>query len=211
MFEIVNNIPALYDSRVITTETDGVKLHVIHNFFSAEECDALIQEGMKYLEPSRVGGANDTTKVDRAVRSSSTAMLSEVSDAAITKLAIERIEQAYGHPHLFSNPLQLNRYLVGEEFKAHHDYHDPLSQAERIRREGQRTWTFLMYLNDGFEGGTTYFPEIGIHLIPRKGTLAFWNNLNADGTPNPLTLHESQPIVSGTKYMMTKWFKNKNL
>ncbi len=208
---IVNSIPALHDPRTVVYSNEACVLYAIPDFFTAEECELLIAEGTKYLEPSRVGAPNDTTKIDRSVRSSSTSMLSTVSDAAITQTAIERIAQAYGHPNLFSDPLQFNTYRVGEEFVAHHDYHDPETNVARIGREGQRTWTFLMYLNDDFEGGETEFPELSTVIKPTRGMLVFWNNLNADGTVNPATLHQSNPVTSGTKHMMTKWHKNKIL
>lgn len=208
--ELVNNIPLQQDTRTKILETrQGTQLLVVKDFFTQKQCKELIEVGSEYLEPSRVGGPNDTTLINRNTRSSFTAMLSEVSQQPAVIEAIKLIDKAYGHPHLNSNPLQFNRYREGEEFKAHYDYHDPVLQAARIEREGQRTWTFLIYLNDDFEGGTTDFPEILYSIIPERGMLVAWNNLLADGTPNEETLHASSPVLRGTKYMMTKWFKNK--
>jgi prolyl 4-hydroxylase len=34
-----------------------------------------------------------------------------------------------------------------------------------------------------------------------------WNNLRADGTPNPDTLHSGAPVTSGHKVIITKWFR----
>lgn len=34
-----------------------------------------------------------------------------------------------------------------------------------------------------------------------------WNNLGADGQPNPATLHEALPVIRGLKYVITKWFR----
>lgn len=210
-FELVNILPILSQSTTVHRAADGTDVHIVRNFFTHTECEALIAEGIQYLEPSRVGGPNDTTKIDKTVRSSSTAMLSEVSQHPAVLEAIRRIDDAYGYPHLFSNPLQLNRYQVGEEFVAHHDWHDPVRQHDRIQREGQRTWTFLMYLNDDFEGGQTEFPLMNLTVTPERGMLVLWNNLLVDGSVNETTLHASKPVTSGTKFMMTKWFKNKVL
>lgn len=210
--QLVNNIPLIHTQRCHNVSSvDHTPLFVYHNFFSADMCDALVAEAQQYLEPSRVGGPNNTTKIDRSVRSSSTAMLSEVSTAPCVLEAIKLIDLAYGHPHLNSNPLQFNQYQTGEEFKAHHDWHNPETQQARIELEGQRTWTFLMYLNGDFDGGTTVFPHLDIEIMPQRGMLVAWNNLNQDGSVNIATEHASQPVVRGTKYMMTKWFKNKVL
>ena len=208
--ELVNDIPLLHTSRCFNLSNNGrAQVFAFHNFFSDKLCEQLIREAQQYLEPSRVGGPNNTTKIDRSVRSSSTAMLSDVSQAGCTLEAIVQIAEAYGHPHLNSNPLQFNQYQAGEEFKAHHDWHNPETQQLRIEQEGQRTWTFLMYLNSDFGGGETVFPQLGLEIRPQRGMLIAWNNLNADGTVNEATEHLSQPVVSGTKCMMTKWFKNK--
>ena len=72
---------------------------------------------------------------------------------------------------------------------------------------GQRTWTAMVYLNDVEEGGATWFPRAGIRVSPRRGLLLAWNNMNPDGSPNPATLHEGMAVVSGVKYIVTKWFR----
>ena len=47
----------------------------------------------------------------------------------------------------------------------------------------------------------------GFKVPPRAGMLLAWNNMNPDGTPNTLTLHEGTAVVEGTKYVVTKWFR----
>jgi prolyl 4-hydroxylase len=37
--------------------------------------------------------------------------------------------------------------------------------------------------------------------------MLIWNNMNPDGTPNELTIHEGMPVVEGVKYIVTKWFR----
>jgi len=34
-----------------------------------------------------------------------------------------------------------------------------------------------------------------------------WNNLRADGQGNDATRHQSLPVTSGTKTIITKWFR----
>ena len=47
--------------------------------------------------------------------------------------------------------LQGQWYEVGEEFKQHFDYDSGPSKA--LEDIGQRTWTFMLFLNDVEEGG----------------------------------------------------------
>jgi homospermidine synthase len=72
---------------------------------------------------------------------------------------------------------------------------------------GQRTWTFMIYLNDVEGGGETEFPEIGVKLTPKRGRAVAWNNLRASGEGNELTRHQSLPVTAGTKTIITKWFR----
>ena len=36
-----------------------------------------------------------------------------------------------------------------------------------------------------------------------------WNNLQEDGTPNRNTLHEAIPVDVGSKWVITKWFRER--
>ena len=44
-------------------------------------------------------------------------------------------------------------------------------------------------------------------MTPRAGTLLVWNNADERGMPNPWTLHAGNPVVRGTKYVVTKWYR----
>ena len=73
---------------------------------------------------------------------------------------------------------------------------------------GQRTYTFMCYLNDVEEGGETNFIALNKKFKPKQGMAVIWNNLYKNGIPNPKTLHEALPPVSGDKYVITKWFRS---
>lgn len=105
--------------------------------------------------------------------------------------------------------MQGQRYAPGQHFRAHHDYfHQGESYWQRIRQAGgQRTWTAMIYLNDVEDGGATWFPQAGLRVAPRQGLLLAWDNMQADGSPNPLTIHEGTEVVEGVKYIVTKWFR----
>jgi len=105
--------------------------------------------------------------------------------------------------------MQGQRYQPGQQFRAHHDwFHEGESYWARMKAQGgQRTWTAMIYLNDVEEGGATWFPQAGIKVAPAKGLLLAWNNMLPDGSPNLATLHEGMPVIEGTKYIVTKWFR----
>lgn len=72
---------------------------------------------------------------------------------------------------------------------------------------GQRTWTAMIFLNPVAEGGETEFPHIKIGVRPRTGTMLIWNNMKPDGTLNYKTLHTGTPVKKGSKYIITKWYR----
>ena len=82
---------------------------------------------------------------------------------------------------------QGQRYDVGQEFKPHTDYFEPDGEdyATYCAISGQRSWTFMIYLDDVSAGGGTRFPEINRTFQPERGALLAWNNRLADGTAIP--------------------------
>ena len=88
---------------------------------------------------------------------------------------------------MIGEPLQGQRYRVGEEYRHHRDHFridKPHWQVER-RRGGQRTWTAMVYLNAVEEGGETDFPELDLKIAPEPGLLVLWDNMDRQGMPNP--------------------------
>ena len=120
-----------------------------------------------------------------------------------------RISRLLGLPEEYGELIQGQRYASGQEFKPHTDTFNPggadffLHTAEA----GQRTWTAMAYLNEPEEGGATRFKKIGKTIHPEAGKLIVWNNLLADGSPNPATLHQGMKVRRDTKYVLTKWFR----
>jgi prolyl 4-hydroxylase len=112
--------------------------------------------------------------------------------------------------------IQGQKYTVGQEFRFHTDYFDPELLKKDASINGQRTWTFMIYLNDVEEGGHTSFPRAYCSCAPKTGTAIAWNNLYSQasslnagdwGRENPFSSHCGMPIIRGEKYILTKWFK----
>ncbi len=109
----------------------------------------------------------------------------------------------------YGEPVQGQRYAPGQEFKPHCDYFNPQGEDwdKYCSVAGQRTWTFMVYLNDVESGGATRFKTIGKSIHPEAGKLVCWNNRWSDGSPNPNTLHHGMKVRKGMKYVITKWYR----
>ena len=140
---------------------------------------------------------------------------SETSDLAADLPAVQRIEALLtdlsGLDPAYGEPLQGQRYAEGQEFKPHCDYFNPGGRdwEKYTSVAGQRTWTFMIYLNEGMAGGGTRFKCIGKTFQPESGKLVCWNNRRPDLRENPNTLHHGMKVRKGIKYVITKWYREK--
>lgn len=178
-----------------------IDLFVVDNFLSADECRHVI-EGIKHdLRPSTT-----TDDSDETFRTSHTCDLGILDDPFVDEID-QRICGLMGIDRALSETLQGQYYRLGEQFKAHTDYFEPEDFAQHTAQQGQRTWTFMIYLNTTAAGGETRFPRVDQVFSPRRGQALAWNNLLANGEVNPATLHHGMPVIRGYKAIVTKWFR----
>lgn len=123
----------------------------------------------------------------------------------------QRIDDLLGMKSEYGETIQGQRYLPGQQFKAHNDwfYTDQEYWKQERKRGGQRSWTAMAFLNPVDKGGETHFTELGINIAPQAGVLLVWNNALPDGRPNPDTMHAGTPVVEGVKYVITKWYRTR--
>ena len=140
---------------------------------------------------------------------------SETCDLRRAEPAVRELEamltELSGIDPTHGEPLQGQRYAVGQEFKAHTDYFTPGGPdwEQFCSISGQRTWTFMIYLNDVDAGGATRFKAVGKTFQPEAGKLLCWNNRRPDLSENPNTLHHGMKVRKGTKYVITKWYRER--
>lgn len=178
-------------------------LFIARDVLDPDLCAALIDRIDAVRRPSTIADANG----DAAYRTSETGDLDPADPHVI---AVERrIAALTGLDAVYGEPLQGQRYAVGQEFKAHTDYFEPagVDYQRYCGVAGNRTWTVMIYLNTPQAGGATRFKVIDKIVQPETGKLVAWNNRRADGSPNAATLHQGMKVRSGVKYVITKWFR----
>lgn len=182
-----------------------VELFQAKEFITPEHCQQLIAMIDKDRRPSTIADPNG----DHYFRTSETCDLAR-RDPVVQQLdallhELNGIDQALGEP------VQGQRYDVGQEFKAHTDYFTPgTADFEKFCSvSGQRTWTFMIYLNEVEAGGATRFKAMGKTFQPEVGKLLCWNNKRPNGELNPNTLHHGMKVRKGVKYVITKWYREK--
>ncbi len=183
---------------------------LIENLLSPAECDHLIALAKEKLMPSLTVDPETGEHIQIRERSSSLCFLTLNQDETVT--AIEsRIADIVRMPMVNGEAFQILRYQIGEEYQPHYDYFDPQLKGSHkaLERGGQRVVTLVLYLTEVEAGGETYFPNVDLRVAPKQGSAVLFYNLYSNGELDPNSLHASLPVISGEKWVATKWIRER--
>lgn len=184
---------------------DQAEVWATADFLTADECERMMAMIDRTAVPSRIldHGYNEVWR---------TSYSGDVdAHDPFVQMIERRIDDLLGIPHAWGETIQGQRYAPGQEFREHMDWFwtkAPYFKKE-AKRGGQRSFTAMVFLNDVEEGGETAFVNLGMSIPPQRGVLLIWNNGGLDGSLNQFTLHAGMPVVRGTKYIITKWYRTR--
>jgi predicted 2-oxoglutarate/Fe(II)-dependent dioxygenase YbiX len=160
----------------------------IENFLSEDECDNLVKfsesQGFVEAEVSLQSGAT----MIKGIRNNYRLIHQDPNLAEVLWLKLKEF-----CPQILENTIAVGlnerfrfyKYELNQRFKRHID-----GRFKRNEDEESRI-TFMIYLNDDFEGGATTFDDISIQ--PKQGNaLCFIHEQK----------HEGSPVISGVKYVL---------
>ncbi len=176
-------------------------------------CSWLIGRARGRLQPALVYDAVSHENQIHEMRTNTMALFDYSTFDVVQFLLQARMALTCGYPmQHFETPMVLH-YEVGQQITPHFDFIDANAPdyAEQIREQGQRMITFLLYLNDHYEGGETTFPELGIVHRGTAGAGLYFINAHADLAPNRRMLHTGSPPVSGEKWVVSQFIVSKRL
>lgn len=165
------------------------EIYTIDHFLSDTECDELIakSEALGYEEAKvNMDGGQRMMKM---IRDNERVMYTDTIYAfQLWKKLKPYIRPIIGNSYAIglNEMLRFYKYSPGQRFKMHRD-------GSYIRNETEFSYyTFMVYLNDDYEGGQTKF-ESGEFVSPKKGTaLIFEHSLR----------HEGARLTQGQKYVL---------
>ena len=178
----------------------------IQKFLSDQECDELIKHIDENNIRSSVSGSGSEVSTTNDSRTSFTSDFSDENETI--KSIKKKISNFIEVDIKKSEPIQGQKYDVGQYFRPHHDYFQGDSFVNHCLHSGNRTHTAMIYLNDDYQGGETNFPELNFTVKPQKGKLVIWKNM-VDQVFQSNTLHEGKDVLSGTKYIITSWWRER--
>ena len=180
-------------------------LFILRDFLPHELCAELIALIDRDNRPSTI--VDD--QGEALFRTSKTCDLDPAS--ALARNLDARIATALGIDPALGEPIQGQKYEVGDEFRDHTDYFEPsgFDYLTHCGETGQRIWTAMVYLNEPAAGGATRFRKLDKIVQPEAGKLVVWANLDRSGKPNAATLHSGMKVRQGSKYVITKWYRER--
>lgn len=192
--------------------SESPRIRVIDEFIAGPVCRWLIERARGRLARARIyspagGGPAFTT-----LRTNTETDFNIVQSDLVILLVRARIAAATGLPPAVMELTKVLHYSVGEQFDAHFDFIDPAvpAHAPELAARGQRLATFLVYLNDDYEGGETEFPRVGLRHRGRTGSALYFANVDVDGKPDPSTLHTGRAPSSGEKWLLSQWIRDRS-
>ena len=168
-------------------------------FLTAQECAHVAQTAAGALAPATVVDPKTGRNTPNPIRTSDAGVLSPLHEDLVIRAINRRIAIASGTRIDQGEALTVLRYSPGQQFRLH---------ADTIAgTQNQRDQTVLIYLNAGYTGGETAFPDHGLTITPRAGDAILFTNTRADGASDPRMRHAGLPVICGVKWLATRWIR----
>ncbi|MEZ5959766.1 MAG: 2OG-Fe(II) oxygenase [Hyphomonadaceae bacterium] len=189
---------------------DAPRVLSFERFLPPSICNWIVERAKPRLQAARVIHAEEGGRKVNSIRTNTGMGFSLIDTDLVMQLTQARIAAAIGQPMAHQEPTNILHYEAGQEYRPHYDFIDPgVSHFQQeLMTVGQRTATFLIYLNEEYEGGATTFPRLDWSFRGKTGdALAFWNL--TDGNPDARTLHAGTPTTGGIKWLFSKWVRDR--
>jgi hypothetical protein len=186
-------------------------VRVFQNFATPSVCAWLVEQARPNLKRALIYDPVGGKDIADHMRTNSAAGF-DLMHADLVQAAVQwRMSEAVGVPIAHMEGPTVLHYAVGEEITNHYDFVNPRIpnyQAE-IEKRGQRIVTFLVYLNDDYEGGETDFPNLGLRYHGAKGDGLFFTNALSNGEPDLRMVHAGLPPKDNDKWLMSQFIRNR--
>lgn len=187
------------------------QVQAYRNFAPAAVCQWLIARASGHLSRALVYDPVTGQNVARPTRTNSVANFG-ISDVEVIDILLQaKMASACALPARNMEAPATLYYRPGEENSDHYDFVDPetADYQKEIARNGQRMATFLVYLNEDYDGGETRFPRLGLSYKGQAGDALLFINALSDLKPDLRTLHAGMPTTRGEKWIVSQFIRSR--
>lgn len=171
---------------------------IIKNFITHNECDYMVNLMKDKMQRSKVGEGYISD-----VRTSETGY-PNIYDRIIRKIRM-KCANYINVPISTLEPTQVTHYNTNDYYDYHKDDDDNPSGTIRLRRQ----MTFIISLNDNYDGGQTIFPEINKAYKLEKGdALFFYVRSGHCDVASDMAIHGGETVRSGEKWIINQWISH---
>jgi prolyl 4-hydroxylase len=182
------------------TLSESPAVTLFPRLFTAGECDYLRALAEPLFAPSTVFDSSRKLVRDPIRTSDGGTIHWLIEDPAVHALN-RRLGAATATSAEQGEAIQILRYKPGQQYHPHLDF---------VRVSGNdRVMTALAYLNHDYAGGETCFVRTGLKVKGRKGDVLVFCNAASAGGPDPMSEHAGLPVTGGTKYLASRWIREK--
>ena len=195
-----------------TIRSDVPRVSTFDDLVRPEICDVLISFADGRLERARVYDPAHRQEIVVAHRSNTVAVFGVDSIEVVHVLLQARMSAACGLAERCMEAPTVLHYAPGEEIREHYDFVDPNISDDypaEIARNGQRLVTFIIYLNDDYDGGETAFGKLGFEHKGRRGGGIYFVNALPDLSPDMRMVHAGKPTTRGEKWIVTQFIRDR--
>jgi prolyl 4-hydroxylase len=193
------------------TLSESPLIRSFDGFLPHPVCTWMIERSIGQLSRALVYDAVGRQDFASETRTNSWAQFDLMSSEVTHLLMQLRMQAACGVPLRNMEGNSILHYARGEEITNHFDFVDPNTPNydQEIASNGQRILTFLVYLNDGYEGGETDFPALGIAHQGQRGEGLYFVNALENNTPDLRTIHAGRPPTRGEKWIVSQFVRSR--
>lgn len=197
---LLDAMPSNFEPTIEELSADP-PVRLVRGLFSPAECDYVLRKAAPELRPSMIIDEATGRPKPHPVRTSFSMNFAPPDEDLVIHALNRRIAAVTGTNYSAGEPLHVLRYTPGQEFRPHLD---------AIAGEtNQRMWTAIVYLNEGFEGGETDFPELGLRTVGGKGDGLIFRNALPGGEADPRARHAGLPVTKGEKWVASRWIRQR--
>lgn len=178
---------------------------LLQRLITPQHCKLIINASINELVDSEVLGGNI-----KSIRNSKQCWISKTDH--LVKPIVEIISNKFNIPFENAEDLQVVRYQPNQYYNEHHDSCCDQNETCAIfsKRGGQRILTVLLYLNNEFDGGNTYFKNLNLKMKPLTGeAIIFFPLAHNSSKCHPYALHAGLPVSKGEKWIANLWFRER--
>jgi len=188
-----------------------LRIGIAERFITPEICQWLIEKSRPHLKLAQTDDPMTGTPRYGNNRTNSSAEFEFADTGFILHLVRARISALTGPPTMAMEGSAVLHYAPGQQFFPHYDFLNVAEPgyARQVAEYGQRVLTFLIYLNEDFEGGETAFPKLDWRYKGKTGDALFFWNVLPNGQTDQRMLHAGLPPASGEKFLFSQWVRGR--